>query len=172
MVLYVQQQPPPPQTVAPAPFPDLLHPAPLTRIDLEATRLAIALAFASGVSGGLFADALDHATVAPSTWEPVSFATDLFLPSFVSMCFRVRIGNDEPTLATNHLVKLLANPPQDPAVVAHRRAVVAELAASPGLRANLEKLYLTLTRFRSLLEGATGIGKWDAQRRQLDILAL
>jgi hypothetical protein len=57
--LYVQQQQQPPPT---APFPDLppdlLHPAPVTRIDLEATRLAIALAFASGVSGGLFADAL------------------------------------------------------------------------------------------------------------------
>jgi len=167
-----QQQQPPPTAPFPDLPPDLLHPAPVTRIDLEATRLAIALAFASGVSGGLFADALDRATVAPSTWAPASFANDLFLPSFVSMCFRVRIGSEEPTLATNHLVKLLANPPQDPAVVAHRRAIVAELAASPGLRANLEKLYTALTRFRSLLEGATGIGKWDAQRRQLDILAL
>ena len=70
--------------------PDLLHPTPTTRIDAESTRLSIALAFASGVSGGLFADALDRTKVAPSTWEPASFANDLFLQNFVSLCFKIR----------------------------------------------------------------------------------
>jgi DNA mismatch repair protein MutS2 len=155
--------------------PDLLHPAPLTRIALEPTKLAIALAFASGVSGGLFSEALDRATFAPSTWEPASFANDLFLQNFVAMCFRVRLGSEDAALATNHLVRLLASPPQDPAVVHHRRAIVAELATSPELRANLERLYVALVRFRGLLEGATGTGgagSFDAQRRQLDILGL
>jgi DNA mismatch repair protein MutS2 len=176
--------PPPPPPVPPATVPafepslddarvpDLLHPTPMTRIDLEPTKLAIALAFASGVSGGLFADALDKAKVAPSTWEPASFTSDLFLQNFASLCFKVRIGDQEPAVLTSHVVNLLAHPPADPAVVQHRRAVLAELASAPLLRRELERLYLTLGRFRALLEGATGIGKWDANRRQLDILGL
>jgi DNA mismatch repair protein MutS2 len=152
--------------------PDLLHPTPMTRIDVDATKLAITLAFASGVSGGLFADALDRAKVAPSTWEPASFANDLFLQSFVSLCLKVRVGDQEPATLTKPLVTLLAHPPADPTVVHHRRAILAELVASPDLRKELERLYGLLVRFRSLLEGATGIGKWDANRRQLDILML
>ncbi len=152
--------------------PDLLHPTARTRIDVAETKLAIALAFASGVSGGLFADALDRATVAPSTWEPASFVHDLFLQNFVSLCFKIRIGNDEPAVLTTPLVALLARPPADPLVVAHRRAILSELTASPDLRKQVERLYGILVRFRALLEGATGVGKWDANRRQLDILAL
>jgi DNA mismatch repair protein MutS2 len=161
----------PDATVA-APLPDLLHPLPLRRIDVEHTRLAMALAFASGVSGGLFADALDRATVAPSTWQPSTFENDLFLRTFVSMCFKVQIGGSDATLAIQHLVHVLAHPPSDPAIVEHRRAILAELATSPTLRHELELLYASLCRFRALLEGATGVGKWDATRRQLDILAL
>ncbi len=167
--------PPPPSGTSPHEpvlVPDLLHPAALRRIDAEHTKLAIALAFASGVSGGVFSEALDRATVAPSTWEPASFAADLFLQQFVALCLKVRIAGQEPATATNHLVKLLAHPPADPATVQHRRAVVAELAASAHLRRELERLYTTLCRFRTLLEGATGAGKWDANRRQLDILQL
>jgi DNA mismatch repair protein MutS2 len=152
--------------------PDLLHPVAMRRIDAEQTKLAIALAFASGVSGGVFSEALDNAAVAPSTWEPATFASDLFLQQFVTLCLKVRIGGQEPTVSTSHLVKLLAHPPSDPAVVDHRRAVVAELAGSAPLRRELEQLYVSLCRFRTLLEGATGTGKWDANRRQLEILQL
>jgi DNA mismatch repair protein MutS2 len=166
---------PPPHRVAlpePSPLPDLLHPVPLSRIDVEQTRLAIALAFAGGVSGGVLTEALDNAKVAPSTWEPKSFASDVFLHEFVTLCLKVRIDGHEPAVATNHLVKLLAYPPADPATVQHRRAVLAELTGSQHLRKELERLYTTLCRFRALLEGATGVGKWDANRRQLDILQL
>jgi DNA mismatch repair protein MutS2 len=152
--------------------PDLLHPTPMTRIDAPQAKLSIALAFASGVSGGLFADALDRTKVASSTWEPASFANDLFLQNFVSLCFKIRIGDLEPAVLTNHLVMLLAHPPADPDIVEFRRAILKELTASPGLRKELERLYGILGRFRTLLEGATGIGKWDANRRQLDVLVI
>jgi DNA mismatch repair protein MutS2 len=56
--------------------------------------------------------------------------------------------------------------------VMFRRAIVTELAGSRDLRRELERLYTTLCRLRSLLEGATGSAKWDANRRQLDILLL
>jgi DNA mismatch repair protein MutS2 len=153
--------------------PDLLHSRPLTRIDLPKTKLAVALAFASGVSGGLFAEALEGATLAPSTWDPGSFAKDLFLPTFVSLCYRVRIGTYEPPLVTSALVRLLGSPPTDPEVVSFRRSILDELAgADHELRRELERLYLALCRLRSLLEGATGAGKWDRNRRQLDILGV
>ena len=156
----------------PVPLPDLLHPAPLFRIDAESTKLAIALAFASGVSGGVFSEALDGAKVAPSTWEPGTFADDLFLTQFVALCLKIRINGHEPVFATKHLVNILAHPPSDRAVVLHRRAVLSELTRSAALREGLEHLYITLCRFRGLLEGATSTGKWDANRRQLDILQL
>ncbi len=161
-----------PASVEAATIPDLLHPQAMSRVSVEPLRLAISLAFASGVSGGLVGDALDSATFAPSTWEPSAFVNDLFLQSFASLCFKIQIGGNEIPPSTAHLVKLLASPPSDPAVVHHRRAIVAELASSPPLRNSLEQLYVALCRFRSLLEGATGAGKWDANRRQLDILLL
>lgn len=154
-------------------LPDLLHPIATRRVDAEQTKLAIDLAFAAGVSGGVFSEALDRATIAPSTWEPASFANDLFLQQFVALCFKVQIDGHERSLSTGHLVKLLGRPPSDPAIVHHRRAIIAELEATPALRKELERLFAMLCRFRSLLEGATGTNaKWDANRRQLDILML
>ena len=154
----------------PVHFPDLLHATPLRRIDVEATKLSVALAFAAGVSGGLFAEALDKATLAPSSWDPSAFANDLFLREFVARCFVVRIDGHERPVATNHLVRVLGHPPADVATIHHRRAIASELMGTPGLRTELERLYLDLCRLRALLEGATGVGKWDANRRQLDIL--
>lgn len=151
---------------------DLLHPIPMRRLDVEKTRLALNLAFAGGAGGGLFEEALDTATLAPSTWEPGSFASDLFLPRFVASCFKIRVGRHEPVVGTSYVVRLLAQPPSDPAIVEHRRAVLAELTASPDLRAALERLFLDLCRLRSLLESSTGARNWDPNRRQLDILVV
>ena len=156
----------------PVHVPDLLHPVPLRRIDAEQARLGIALAFAAGAAGGVFGDALDHATFAPSSWDPSSFANDLFLREFVGRCFRATIDGHDPQLATKHLVGLLGHPPSDVATIVHRRTILAELAGSPPLRAQAEKLYTSLCRLRTLLEAATGVGKWDVNRRQLDILVL
>ncbi len=177
MVTPVSVAPAPPLRSVPSPsepvlVPDLLHPTPIRRIDVDHTKLSIGLAFAGGVSGGVLSEALDNAKVAPSTWDPKSFANDLFLAQFVSLCFKVRINGHEAAVSTNHLAKLLAYPPSDPAVIHHRRAILAELVAAPQLRKELERLFTTLGRFRSLLEGATGVGKWDANRRQIDILQL
>ena len=76
--------------------PDLLHATPMVRVDLEATRLGLNLAFASGVSGGFFAEALDRARMGPSTWQPEAFAADLFLSHFVGACFKIRAAAKQP----------------------------------------------------------------------------
>lgn len=153
-------------------FPDLLHATPSCRIDVEQTKLAIALAFASGVSGGLFADALDRATMAPSTFHPPAFENDLFVSTFVASCLKVHVSGIDATISTKYLTRLVTRPPSDTATVAHRRLVLHELTTSPELRKKLEELYVTLCRFRGLLEGATNQGKWDQNRRQLDLLVL
>jgi len=153
-------------------IPDLLHPAPRRRIDLEHTKLTVSLAFASGVAGGLFTDALDRASVGPSSWHPESFAGDLFVHQFASMCFGFSFEGTQASLATKHLVNVLTHPPSDPATVEHRRAILRELTESSELRASLERVYALLNKLRALLEGASGVGKWDPNRRQLDILGV
>lgn len=150
--------------------PDLLHPEPLRRIDVEQTKLAIALAFASGDSPGVFSDALNAASVAPSTWAPESFAKDLFLTDFVALCFRIKVEGKSYVTTKPHLVHLLAQPPKDPKTVMHRRTVLAELMAQPVLKKELERLYTLIAKFRSLLENAEA--KWDPNRRHLDLLGV
>jgi len=149
---------------------DLLHPLPKWRIDFEETRLALTLAFAGGVAGGLFEEALDKATLAPSSWVPAGFVNDLFLPRFVAGCLKIRVRREKAAVCSAYLCKVLAHPPRDRAVVEHRRAILAELDASKPLRNELEHLYLELGRLRALFENTGGARDWDPVRRQLDIL--
>jgi DNA mismatch repair protein MutS2 len=153
-------------------LPDLLHAIPARSIDPERTKTALALAFAAGGSGGVFGEALSRAQIGPSTWDAAAFADDLFLQNFVGTCFKVRIGANDHIVSTKHLTKLLASPPSDPATVEYRRAIVAELAGAPDLLALLEQLYVSLCRLRGLLEGHSGVGRWDPHRRQLDIMQI
>lgn len=152
--------------------PNLLEPSQAPRIDVERTRLAINLAFAGGTSGGLFAEALGDVTLPVSSWKPSGYANDLFLQRFVMGCFRIKIGRDEPVLMTQHLVRVLSQPPAEPAIVHYRRAIVSELAVAPELRVGLEALYASLCRLRALLEN-TSLGRtWDANRQKLDVLCV
>ncbi|MBI5535784.1 MAG: DNA mismatch repair protein [Deltaproteobacteria bacterium] len=129
-------------------------------------------AFASGVSGGLFAEALQKSIPANSRWEPEAFANDLFLEDFVSRCYLVRIGGRTLQAQVPHLIRLLATPPSTRAGVDHRRAIAEELASSPALRSEFEQLYVLLCRFRTGIEGATLNKRFDQNRRQLDLLTL
>ena len=158
--------------LGPITIPDLLDHVPTMRVDTEQTKLAIALAFASATPGGVFNDALERAKIPHSHWDPTLFASDLFVRTVVQACFRAHIGNDEPVLSTNHLFNVLTHPPSDLGSLHYRRAIIGELVSSPELRGELERLYGILCRLRRHLEGATGIGKWDANRRRIDILAL
>jgi DNA mismatch repair protein MutS2 len=151
---------------------DLLHPDPLPQPDLEQLTQSLSFAFASGVSGGLFSQALDTAPLAPSSWDPRSFTKDLFLEDFVARCLRVRIGGHEAMVNRTFLQRVMSHPPSDARVADFRRAILLELTESAAYRRELEGIYATLCRFRSALEGAAAGKKFDANRRQLDVLAL
>jgi DNA mismatch repair protein MutS2 len=150
--------------------PDLLHVVPRLRCDVSKTRLAVGLAFAGGLSGGLFDEALEGARLAASTYEPRVFADDLFLKTFVQQCFLMRVEGMNVVSATNRIVRLLGHPPADAAVLEFRRDILRELASSEASRASLTKLHALVSRFRTALEGATNEDKWDANRRQIDVL--
>lgn len=150
--------------------PDILHPTPFRRIDADKTKLAITMALASGSSGGLFAEALDAATIAPSSFRPSEFASELFLQRFAAECLRVKVAGNRPVMHTRHLYRLLSQPPADIDVVEFRRNILFELSEDPGLRSAFERVYVDLCKLRGLLENPGGIRIWDANRRRLDIL--
>lgn len=156
----------------PSPYPDLLHPEAACRIDEERTRLALGLAFTSGVSGGLFAEALADVRLAPSAFHPDGFEDDLFVPTFVANAFSITVDGTRAVLSTKLLTRLVTHPPSDPRAAAQRREILRELSERPELREAATSLYVRLCRLRGLVEGATGTGKLDPTRRQLDILTL
>lgn len=153
-------------------FPSLLLLEPIARPDLDDMRQSLSFAFSSGVSGGLFNQALDRAPLAPSTWDPKSFAPDLFLDELVGRCFRVRAFGHEAVVNRAFLLRVLSHPPSDPRVVDLRRGILHEMSETPLYRKQLEQIYATCCRLRSALEGATVSRKLDPTRRQLDVLAL
>jgi DNA mismatch repair protein MutS2 len=153
-------------------FPSLLLLEPSARPDLDDLRQSLTFAFASGVSGGLFSQVLERTPLAPSTWEPKSFAPDLFLEELVARCFRVRAFGHEAVVNRSFLFRVLSHPPSDPSVADLRRGILHELSESPLFRRQLEQLYATLCRLRGAMEGATVSRKFDPSRRKLDLLAL
>lgn len=153
-----------------APPPDLLHETPACRIDPERTRLAMHLAFAGGNAGGLFSEALGSAALAPSTWDPVYFARDLFLVRFVD-ALRIDTRQQGAPQSTQHLLRVLSHPPSSLQTVEFRRAILRDLVRSPELRANLTGLYASLCSVRDLLESARAGRTLDPNQRQLDLLA-
>ena len=154
------------------PFPSILHFEPPPRPDLDDLRQLLSFAFSSGVSGGLFAQALEKAPVAASTWDVKSFGADLFLEELIRRCFRVRVDGHQAVIHHGFLMRVLSQPPSDPRVVTLRRGVLAELVDQPHYRRELEQLYVRLCRLRTALEGSTAGKKIDPTRRQLDVLLL
>lgn len=129
-------------------------------------------AFAAGASTGAFSEAIDRASVCPTTWEPALFEKDLFLSDFVARAFAIVVDGRRYDPDEGYITRVLAAAPSDHATVLHRQGILRELLGEPAYRAELEGLYATMRDLRSALE-ETVIGKiWDANRRQLDILAL
>jgi DNA mismatch repair protein MutS2 len=152
------------------PAPDLLCHVPALRLDAAELRQTLTFAFASGVPSTAFAQILAKGSLPPSTWEARSFAEELFLSELVAGCMKVHIDGRAFAVDRKNLERLLSEPPSDGQVVDFRRAILAELAGAPGLRREMEGVYVALYQFRSWLETPPLQRRLDASRRRLDIL--
>jgi DNA mismatch repair protein MutS2 len=153
------------------PPPDLLSHAPAVRLDAAQLKQTLTFAFASGVPSTVFAELLESAALPASSWEPRSFAEELFLSELVAGSMKVTIGGRAYAVDRKNLERILARPPTDRKVVEFRRRIMAELAEAPALRRDLEAIYVVLYQFRTLLETPPLARRLDASRRRLDILA-
>jgi DNA mismatch repair protein MutS2 len=157
----------PPQPRALPPIPDLLSAAPMVRVDFAAVRELLVFAFAMGGSVESFEQALEAASLPPTSWDRAHFARDLFLDDLVERCLPVRIGKRTQRAAKGYLKRVLAEPPRAAEVLAFRRKVLSELAASEATRAELEAVYAEIVGLRTMLcAGRAGV-RW---LRRLEIL--
>ncbi|HEY8091777.1 MAG TPA: DNA mismatch repair protein, partial [Polyangiaceae bacterium] len=124
---------------------------PSTRVDAQALRTALVFAFAAGGSPESFDDVVAAAKLPPTSWDRADFARDVYLEDLVARCLPLRVAGK--TLASNArlLARVLSEPPKAGGDVDLRREVLAELAASPPRRAELEQVYLAIVRLRTLL---------------------
>src|SRR5215208_2383185 len=134
------------------PTPDLLCHVPAVRLDAAQLKQTLTFAFASGVPSTAFAQILESASLPASTWEPQSFARELFLTELVTGCMKVKIAGRAYAIDRVNLERILGHPPTDRKVVEYRRQIMAELASAPASRADLENVYVALHQFRTLLE--------------------
>ncbi|MEY4548131.1 MAG: hypothetical protein RL685_4326, partial [Pseudomonadota bacterium] len=147
---------------------DLLYEEPIARIDLAAARQALSFAFASG-DGDVFTRLLDRTPVAPSTFVAEDFSRDLDLAHFVERCLPVvAVGQQRPA-NLSYLLRVLSAPPREPAHVAFRQRICAELASSPALVARLEELYVRLRQFRDRISRPS-VGSHEGIQRRLAVL--
>ena len=149
------------------PIPDLLSADPELRVDPAAMRQTLDFAFGMGSSVDLFDQALAGARLPPSRWDRAHFAKDLFLDQLIERCLPIRIGGRAYAPCAPYLLRVIAEPPQDPAVVAFRREVLEELVSSKDRRDELERCYLALVELRTLLCAGRRSGE---RLRRLEIL--
>jgi DNA mismatch repair protein MutS2 len=132
------------------PIPDLLCEAPAVRVDLEALRQALVFGFAVGTTSDAFDGVLARADLPPTGWDRAGFGRDLFLEDLVQRTLRVRVGGRAFAPCAPYLLRILAGPPRDAAIVTFRQRVFAELSASAELRADFERVYAGLVGLRAL----------------------
>lgn len=148
---------------------DLIHHDPLVTVDVPLLRGALRFAFESGDAGGLLGKAVDEAPITPSRWDPKAFTQGLFLPELLSTSFLIEIGKRRYEPSQSHLTKLLSHPPEDTRDVALRQEVLRELAASPAIRATLERIYVALCELRGLLDERP-MTPGETIRRKVEVL--
>jgi len=136
------------------PVPDLLCADARVRIDVAALRQALVFAFAAGGSQQAFDDLLAAASLPASSWRRTAFARDLYIDEIVEKCLAVNIGGRPHVTCVRYVGRVIGEPPRDMRDVELRRGVLAELASSPGMREELERVYLALLRLRGLLSAA------------------
>jgi len=151
---------------------DLLHVQPLLAVEPAKLIACLDFAFAGGNCGEQLAQALGGAPLAPTDWDPDSYAADLFVEDFVQGCMKVEIGGWQAPLNTAYLTRLICHPPADERVVPLRHQILNELTADASLRKGFTDLYLDLCRLRNCFENDGPLERYEAIRRRLETLTV
>lgn len=133
------------------PVPDLLCADAAVRVDVGALRQALVFAFAAGGAMDAFDDAINKASLPPSSWRRANFGRDIYLDELIERSLAVRIAGTAYRTCDRYLARVIGEPPRDRADVEVRRGVLSELASSPDMRGALENVYVSIVRLRTLL---------------------
>lgn len=149
--------------------PDLLHATPVPWGDLLGAVELARFAFEGGDCEGVFDTVVDALPLAPSTLDPATFASQLYLDELVTHALRIVVGGSriEPRLGL--LRRVISAPPADAAHAETRKAVLRELVREPRLRSDLERTLLGLRTLKAALEMATG-SEPNLVRRKIGVL--
>ncbi|MEZ4302006.1 MAG: DNA mismatch repair protein [Polyangiaceae bacterium] len=147
--------------------PDLLSLEPALRLDRAAMRQALAFAFATGASPETFDRILTGIRTPPSRWDRSQFARDLFLQDFVVRCMPVRAQGHAHEPCVPYMVRVVGQPPTDPAEAELRRDVLRDLVSSDRHRADLEEIYSALVQLRVQISAGRFVSPY---LRRLEIL--
>jgi DNA mismatch repair protein MutS2 len=151
---------------------DLLHTHSELRLDGQALRQTLVFAFATGGGGDSFERILAKIEPAPSTHSPECYATDLFLDDFVGRCLSIAVAGSPRRFNRTALKRVLAAPPSERRDVELRRAVFAELEASPAARAACEEAWKRIDTLRTAFESSVLGKRAGAIARRVEILRL
>jgi len=136
------------------PVPDLLCADAAVRVNVAALRQTLVFAFAAGGAMDAFDDAVNKASLPPSSWNRSSFRRDIYFDELIEHSLAIRIGATDYRTCSGYLARVVGEPPRDPRHVELRRAVLSELASSPDMRGALERVYVSIVRLRTLLSAA------------------
>jgi len=150
--------------------PDLLHPVASVSVDRAGLKRALEFAFVAGDAAGAAGAALKKAAVAESTWDPESFAGDLFIDDFIRDTLHFPLDGQPARMDAEHMKRLLCQPPRDASVVAFRHEVLRELSESDELQRGFERIYLRLAEVVRLFDESGSHSRLDLPRWRLDVL--
>ncbi len=154
-----------------APYPDLLHVEPHMAIDAESLSSQLAFAFAGGEAAERIRAILADVEPTPTTWEPASFSTHLFLHGWVEQLAQLPFHGKALEADAAGLRRVLSHPPSDAEVRRFRHAVLGELDRSPTLEAELVELHRELRRLRTLMVKPAPDGAAEGTARRIQILS-
>ena len=151
--------------------PDLLEPKPRLRLDARLFAETLTFAFATGNSPEAFERVLKSYDPGRSTFAPELFARDLFVKDLVARCLcPTTEKRDRYPLLQRPLLSLLTHPVSDPATLAFRHQVLADLTASPTAARSLEQSWAAIRYLFDLFQGGERARHGAAVQRRLDIL--
>ncbi|UJR85490.1 MutS-related protein [Sandaracinus amylolyticus] len=149
--------------------PDLLHAEPRAWGDLRGSSELVRFAFEGGDCEGVFDTLIEALPLAPSTFDPAAFASQLYLDELVRSSLRVTIEGAHLDANAKVLRRVLETPPAHAIDGATRQRVLAELVEKPAMRGDLERVYLAVRRLREALELSTGTEP-NLVRRKVGVL--